>query len=135
MDNRIIIGAIIILLVVIGGLGALFLMQGSEEPLEENLTINETTVVVNESGTVTPQTNITAAQARRIAEEYSADVGFPGVAGTTTLFRWTEEFQRDWVPADKNRTWVWNVSMTYSAGTIREGSLYVDAQTGEIIMN
>ncbi|MBU4547573.1 MAG: PepSY domain-containing protein, partial [Euryarchaeota archaeon] len=43
--------------------------------------------------------------------------------------------QRDWDPADKNRTWVWNVSMTYSTGSVREGSLYVDAQTGEIIMN
>ncbi|MBU4535952.1 MAG: PepSY domain-containing protein [Euryarchaeota archaeon] len=135
MNNRIIIGVIIILLVVIGGVGALFLMQEPEEPLEENLTINETTVVVNESGTETPQTNITAAQARKIAEESSADLGFPGVAGTTTLFRWTEEFQRDWDPADKNRTWVWNVSMTYSTGSVREGSLYVDAQTGEIIMN
>lgn len=135
MDRRIIIGVIIILLIIIGALGVLLLSEGPEEPLEENITINETAVVVNESGTETPQTNISAAEARRIAEGYSADVGFPGVAGTTTLFRWTEEFQREWVPEDKNRAWVWNVSMTYSTGSIREGSLYVDAQTGEILMN
>lgn len=137
MDKKIIIVIIIILIIIVSLGTAIFLTQDEETPPVNNITVNETSIAVNETIDEIPPTNISEEEAMRIAEEASREISpdTGGIAVSATLFRWTEEFHRDWVPEDIDRTWVWNVSMTYTRGPIQEGYLWVDAQTGEIIMN
>jgi len=54
-------------------------------------------------------------------------LGFPAKAhGTPVLFKWTQNHLH---------TWAWDVPLEFESGATKYGSFYVDAYTGEIIMN
>ncbi len=98
--------------------------------------VNEIPLVVNDNEIDrTVETTISEEEAKKIAEEAAAELGFEVESVNATLFRWSDEFIRDWVPADKERVWVWNVTLIYRSENITEGTFWVDAETGEIIMN
>jgi len=55
------------------------------------------------------------------------------------MIRWREEYWSEWVPEDRYRTWIWNVTWRYPEGVLPDGEIYgdmwIDVQTGEVIMN
>ena len=141
VDNKIIALVIIIILLVIGGL-YLFATQNNNN---NNTTLNNTnnstisttnnTNQVNSNGTnlnnATTQNNntnvkVSSSQARQIAIDTSKDLtGETDTAGTPTLIKWT---------TNTKHAWVWKVPLTNTA-TGKTGLMYIDAITGEVIMN
>lgn len=140
MDNKIIT---LIVIVIVIAIGAIYVLAN---PGDNNTTQNDSVNTTNITNTTdnatriiqnttnrsdtkneTPKVNITATQAQKIAIDASADLGFPAKAhGTPTLFRWT---------ANNRHTWVWDVPLEFEAGDQKYGTIYVDAHTGEVIMN
>lgn len=139
MDNKII--AIIVIVIVVA-IGAIYVLANpGSNNTTQNVSTNDTNITSTTNNTTnpihnqssrnttneTPKVNITAAQAQQIAIDASADLGFPAKAhGTPKLFRWTE---------NTRHTWVWDVPLEFESGSTKYGSFYVDAYTGEIIMN
>lgn len=147
----------IMLIIVVGAIYVLGTQLGVDIPNEtvnktnvtrdNNRTIQRNNISTNETPPVrisneTPQVNISKEEAMRLADEVSAELSPPGREGRAvdaTLFRWKEHHWREWVPEDRYRTWAWNVTMRYPEGVLPDGELYgdmwIDAQTGEVIMN
>ncbi len=139
VDNKIIALVIIIILLVIGGLYLFATQNNSNTTLNttNNSTINITnnTNQVTSNGTnlnnATTQNNntnvkVSSSQAQQIAIDASKDLtGETDTAGTPTLIKWT---------TNTKHTWVWKVPLTNTA-TGKTGLMYIDAITGEVIMN
>lgn len=140
MDNKIIVLIIIVLLVIVG---AAYVLGTQNSTPSINLNITNTTNNVtkdpskiihsaakqqnNTKKNETANVSITADQAQQIAISSSEDLGFPAKPhGTPTLFKWTQ---------NKLHTWAWDVPLEFESGDTKYGSLYVDADTGNIIMN
>lgn len=151
MDRRIIIPVIIVLVVVLAAVGVI-LQNRNEIPPVRNITVNETPVAPNVTrpapepieppANKTIQIKISREEAMMVAEESSAELSPPGKGGKAidaTLFRWKKDHWREDAPEDRYRTWVWNVTMRYPEGVLPDGEIYgdmwIDAQTGEVIMN
>ncbi len=138
MDNKMIVLIVVVLLVIIGAVYVLANPSNSNQTVSTNNTsitntTNNTNVIHNQTShnstkkNETPKVNITATQAQQIAIDSSADMGFPAKAhGTPILFKWTQ---------NKLHTWVWDVPLEFEKGDVKYGSLYVDAYTGNIIMD
>ncbi len=136
MDNKIVAVIIVVLLIVIGGAYVLG-TQNSNIPVVVNNTTNATkdiSKVTHDHSTHknnTNQTNttvkISATQAQKIAVSAAEELGGEKVkAGAPVLFKWTQ---------NKLHTWAWDVPLFYVANGTDAGGLYVDAMTGEVIMN
>ena len=143
MDNKIIVLIIIILLIVIG----LFYVFSTQSSADNNLTLNNTTQLNttptsnvntvktndnynnnnNNTQNSTPTVKISPEQAQITVVGVEEDMmGDKVYAGKPELFKWK---------TNNKHTWVYNVNL-YDIKTEKSvGSLYVDAMSGEVIMN
>ena len=134
MDRKIIALIVVVLIVLVLGV-YIFAIQNTTNNLTSNNTTNTTTsqIVVNNntsnnsSGNNTTNVKVSAAQAQSIAIGAAKELGGNNdTAGTPTLFKWTQ---------NKLHTWAWNVPLFDAVTKKSDGSMYVDAETGVVIMN
>jgi len=132
MDNKIVALIIIVVLIVIAGVYVFSTQNTNKTNTTLNNTNNTTQIIHNQTKhnniqNDTTKVKISAKQAQENAIGAEKDLtGVNATAGTQVLFKWTE---------NNLHTWAWDVPL-YDAATKKSlGALYVDAMTGEIIMN
>jgi len=134
VDRKIIALIVVVLIVLVLGV-YIFAIQNTTNNLTSNNTTNTTTsqIVVNNntsnnsSGNNTTNVKVSSAQAQAIAIGAAKELGGNNdTAGTPTLFKWTQ---------NKLHTWAWNVPLFDAVTKKNDGSMYVDAETGVVIMN
>jgi hypothetical protein len=135
VDRKIIALIVVVLIVLVLGV-YIFATQNTFNNLTANNTTNTTNtsqIAVNNnssnnsSGNNTTNVKVSAAQAQAIAIGAAKELGGNNdTAGTPTLFKWTQ---------NKLHTWVWNVPLFDAVTKKSDGAMYVDAETGEVIMN
>lgn len=134
MDRKI-LALIVIIVIIIAGAGYILATQNSNTPTvtvnnTNNTTKNPSKVIHNtttKNGTTNNTVKISAAKAQQIAVQAAEELGGQKVkAGTPVLFKWTK---------NNLHTWAWDVPLTYVSNGTDAGGIFVDAMTGEVIMN
>lgn len=138
MDSKII--AIFVVIVIVVAAGAYYLGTMSTPTRNTTVSTNNTTgnatnhqnhdINKHKNTTKkneTPAVKISASKAQEIAIGSARELGGEDdIAGTPTLFKWTQ---------NKLHTWAWHVPL-YDAKTKKSaGALDIDAMTGAVIMN
>lgn len=137
MDYKIVAVIIVVLLIVMGAAYVLGTQNSNTPVVAVNNTTNATKDISkvthdhsthkNNSNQTNTTVKISATQAQKIAVGAAEELGGEKVkAGTPVLFKWTQ---------NKLHTWAWDVPLFYVANGTDAGGLYVDAMTGEVIMN